>query len=101
MSLYIEGMNEHDSRLFKLEKKRFKKNKPCANCGRKLSKELMTVDHIIPVYLYSGSIFYKGNWQVLCIQCHTEKNRKECAEAEERKREYELEKEAERIEDRR
>lgn len=82
MSGYINDMSDSESRHFKLLKKIFKSGKRCNECNRKLNKRLMTVDHIIPVYQYSGSIYDESNWQVLCIDCHTEKNKRECLEME-------------------
>lgn len=63
------------SRLFKNIKRQFKHGQPCANCGQKLKKHLMTVDHIKDVEDPSVDPFDMTNWQVLCMPCHKQKNR--------------------------
>jgi 5-methylcytosine-specific restriction protein A len=45
----------------------------CAECARRGRDEwAKLVDHIIP-RSQGGSLWDKGNWQGLCIQCHADK----------------------------
>lgn len=80
MSIYIDIMSKNASYAFKAKKRKFKKGKSCATCGKRYSREDMTVDHIVPMYQYSGSPFDTSNWQVLCLDCHREKSKKEMGE---------------------
>lgn len=76
MSMFYEQMaaNPELDRYFKEMKRAFKHGQPCANCGDKLKKHLMTVDHIIDVENPEVDPFDMTNWQVLCAPCHRQKN---------------------------
>lgn len=77
MSLFYESMAAHpelDSH-FKEIKRAFKHGQACAECGRRLKKHLMTVDHIRDVENLDVDPFDMTNWQVLCMDCHRKKNR--------------------------
>ncbi len=77
MSIFYEAMaaNAELDRWFKTMKRLFKHGQSCAKCGRKLKKHLMTVDHIRDVEDPEMDPFDMTNWQVLCMDCHREKNR--------------------------
>lgn len=76
MSMFYEQMaaNPELDRYFKEMKRAFKHGQPCAKCGDKLKKHLMTVDHIIDVENPEVDPFDMTNWQVLCMPCHRQKN---------------------------
>lgn len=76
MSMFYEQMaaNPDLDRYFKEMKRAFKHGQPCAKCGDKLKKHLMTVDHIIDVENPEVDPFDMTNWQVLCAPCHRQKN---------------------------
>lgn len=73
-------MNREAEARFKAFKRRFKKNKPCADCGKRFKASEMSVDHIIPIYEFRGSPYDTRNWQVLCIPCHRKKTDREIQE---------------------
>ena len=77
MSLFYESMAAHPEldKYFKEIKRAFKHGQPCAKCGRRLKKHLMTVDHIRDVENLDVDPFDMTNWQVLCMDCHRAKNR--------------------------
>ena len=79
MSVFYKAMelNRKENMRFKAIKRVFKHDQPCVKCGKKLSKSLMTVDHIKPVSDPAVDPFDMTNWQVLCLYCHREKNREE------------------------
>jgi 5-methylcytosine-specific restriction endonuclease McrA len=81
MSTYMDEMSYKYAKWFKSEKRRFKRGKPCKECNQKKSPENMTVDHIVPVY-QGADPMDKSNWQVLCIDCHHAKTRREYGEKE-------------------
>lgn len=76
MSLFYQAMamNPELDRYFKEMKRAFKHGQPCAKCGARLKKHLMTVDHIRDVENTDVDPFDMTNWQVLCMRCHRQKN---------------------------
>lgn len=77
MSLFYESLPYKEARAFKARKKAFKKNKPCAICGRKLPSDEMMVAHIRPVSELSDfeALFDTSNWEVRCVYCEHEYNK--------------------------
>lgn len=77
MSVFYKAMenDRKENMRFKAIKRAFKHGQPCAKCGKKLPKNLMTIDHIRPVSDPAVNPFDMTNWQVLCLYCHREKNR--------------------------
>ncbi len=47
------------------------KNEPCYFCGKKFSKEKLTMDHLIP--LAKGGFSIKNNLVVSCKDCNSSK----------------------------
>lgn len=76
MSLFYESLNKRAALNFKARKKAFKKNKPCAICGRKYPSDEMMVAHIKPVSDISDfdALYDMSNWQVRCIYCERKLN---------------------------
>lgn len=79
MSVFYKAMenDRKENMRFKAIKRAFKHGQPCVKCGEKLSKNLMTIDHIRPVSDPAVNPFDMTNWQVLCIPCHRAKNKQE------------------------
>lgn len=74
MSSYSELANKDSD--YRKAKRSFKRGKVCARCNEYKSGE-MTIDHIIPMWQFTGSYKDTSNWQVLCVQCHRIKTREE------------------------
>jgi len=89
MSSFYKMMPKNQSLKFTKFKKKFKKGKPCAYCGKILASQQMSVDHIIPLEQFNGSPFDTKNWQVLCLPCHRTKTKLENEESRKRAAEYE------------
>ena len=81
MSLFYESLSKKTAMAFKARKKAFKKNKPCAICGRKLPSEYMMVAHIKPVRDIDDfdALYDESNWEVRCIYCERDKTMEEYA----------------------
>jgi len=77
MSLFYQSIANTPelNSAFKELKRVFKHGQSCAKCGDKLSKPLMTVDHIRDVEDPSVDPFDMTSWQILCMPCHRQKNR--------------------------
>lgn len=77
MSLFYETLTKKQNMAFKARKKAFKKNKPCAICGRKYPSEYMMVAHIKPVAELDDwdALYDTTNWEVRCIGCERELNK--------------------------
>jgi len=100
VSVFYKSMElDRESNMqFKAIKRAFKHGQSCRACGKKLSKNLMTIDHIRPVSDPAVNPFDMTNWQVLCLHCHRAKNKQESlnhhtgailnAESEIQRREY-------------
>ena len=88
MSSFYKMMPKNQSFKFTKFKKKFKKGKPCAHCGKILASQQMSVDHIIPLEQFNGSPFDTENWQVLCLPCHRTKTKLENEESLKRLAEY-------------
>lgn len=71
MSLFYETLTKKQNLAFKARKKAFKKNKPCAICGRKYKPDEMMVAHLKPVSEINDweALYDQTNWQVRCILC--------------------------------
>lgn len=78
MSLFYETLTKKENLAFKARKKAFKKNKPCAICGKKYKQEQMMVAHLKPVSEIDdlAALYDMTNWQVRCIYCEREMNRR-------------------------
>ena len=78
MSTFYQSLPYKVQRSFKIRKKRFKKNKPCAICGRRYPSDEMMVAHIKPVSELTDweALYDIKNWEVRCIYCERELNRK-------------------------
>ena len=81
MSLFYDTLDKQTNLDFKRRKKAFKKDKPCAICGKKLSSDRMMVAHKIPVSELSDldALYDITNWEVRCIYCEREYNEKKDA----------------------
>lgn len=77
MSLFYESLPKKVARAFKARKKAFKKNKPCAICGRRLPSDEMMVAHIKPVSELSDydALYDTSNWEVRCLYCERRLNK--------------------------
>lgn len=77
MSLFYESLPKKTAFAFKARKKAFKKNKPCAICGRKHPSDEMMVAHIKPVSELSDfdALYDMSNWEVRCIYCERKMNK--------------------------
>ena len=77
MSLFYESLSKKANLAFKARKKAFKKNKPCAICGRKLPSDEMMVAHLRPVSEINDleALYDTSNWEVRCIYCEREYNK--------------------------
>lgn len=82
MSLFYESLGKKANFAFKARKKAFKKNKPCAICGRKLPSDEMMVAHIRPVSELSDfdALYDMSNWEVRCVYCERELNKEKDGE---------------------
>jgi 5-methylcytosine-specific restriction endonuclease McrA len=49
--------------------------KKCKKCGKYGHVHNLTIDHIIPVFL-GGNLLDLNNMQLLCRDCHEQKNKK-------------------------
>lgn len=85
MSVFYKSMSRLKSEKFKEYKRRFKRGKPCAHCGKRLPSSQMSIDHIIPIEQFNGSPYDKSNWQVLCLPCHRIKTMNENIESAKRR----------------
>lgn len=76
MSLFYESLPKKTAFAFKARKKAFKKNKPCAICGRKYLSDEMMVAHIRPVSELSDfdALYDMSNWEVRCVYCERKMN---------------------------
>ena len=76
MSLFYESLPKKTAVAFKARKKAFKKNKPCAICGRKYLSDEMMVAHIRPVSELSDfdALYDMSNWEVRCVYCERKMN---------------------------
>lgn len=76
MSLFYESLPKKVAYAFKARKKAFKKNKPCAICGRKYPSDEMMVAHIRPVSELSDfdALYDMSNWEVRCVYCERKMN---------------------------
>jgi hypothetical protein len=74
MSSYSEMANRNPK--YRELKRNFKRGKVCAEC-KEFKPDQMTIDHIIPMWQFTGSYSDTSNWQVLCLQCHRIKTRQE------------------------
>ena len=83
MSTFYETLDFRTNAQFKARKKAFKKGKPCSICGKLYSSDKMMVAHKIPVRELSDwdALYDQDNWEVRCIYCEREANRKEDIEA--------------------
>jgi len=62
---------------FRAKKRDFTSQHPwCARCGRYVKARARTVDHIIPMSIFTGSPESVSNWQMLCDPCHKHKTAK-------------------------
>lgn len=79
MSTFYNSLDIRTNMQFKRRKKRFKRGKPCAICGKKYAEEEMMVAHLTPVSDLStyAALYDQSNWEVRCIHCEHELNRQE------------------------
>lgn len=79
MSSFYESLDYTTSRDFKFRKKRFKRGKSCAICGKKLPSSEMMVAHKIPARELSDweALYDESNWEVRCIHCERKLNQEE------------------------
>lgn len=77
MSLFYESLDRETAFAFKARKKKFKKGKPCAICGRIYNMDEMMVAHTKPVSELSDydALYDTNNWEVRCIYCERKQNR--------------------------
>lgn len=74
MSLYHEE-SDNDP-LFKAQRKTYlNRFKFCRICDDWVLRDQRSIDHIIPMWRYSGNYWEKINWQMLCLRCHKKKTR--------------------------
>lgn len=78
MSVFYESLPYKVQRSFKSRKQKFKKNKPCAICGKRYSKAEMMVAHKRPVSELTDweALYDIKNWEVRCIYCERQMNMK-------------------------
>ena len=78
MSVFYQSLPYKVQRSFKLRKQKFKKNKPCAICGKRYSKGEMMVAHKRPVSELTDweALYDVKNWEVRCIYCERQMNMK-------------------------
>lgn len=78
MSLFYDTLDKDTNFDFKRRKKAFKQGKPCAICGKKLVSDMMMIAHKIPVSELSDedALYDISNWEVRCIFCERELNKK-------------------------
>lgn len=79
MSTFYQSLPYSVARDFKWRKKKFKRGKHCAICGKRYSPAEMMVAHIIPVAELTDweALYDTSNWEVRCIYCEQEHNKKE------------------------
>lgn len=79
MSVFYDSLDKKTALNFKYRKKIFKRNKPCAICGRKYPSAEMMVAHIKPVTELSDydALFDTTNWEVRCVYCERKLNKEE------------------------
>lgn len=79
MSVFYDSMDFQTAMEFKRRKRAFKRNKPCAICGKKYPPEQMMVAHIVPVRdLTTAEALYDiTNWEVRCLNCEHRANQNE------------------------
>lgn len=77
MSVFYDSLDRRTAFNFKYRKKLFKRNKPCAICGRMYPSAEMMVAHIRPVTELSDydALFDTANWEVRCVYCERELNK--------------------------
>lgn len=77
MSTFYRSLPKEVAIDFKRRKKKFKKHKPCAICGKIFPPEQMMVAHKKPVECLSDqeALYDTTNWEVRCIQCERNYNR--------------------------
>ena len=78
MSVFYQSLPYKVQRSFKSRKQKFKKNKPCAICGKRYSKGEMMVAHKRPVSELTDweALYDVKNWEVRCIYCERQMNMK-------------------------
>lgn len=78
MSVFYQSLPYKVQRSFKSRKQQFKKNKPCAICGKLYSKGEMMVAHKRPVSELTDweALYDTKNWEVRCIYCERQMNLK-------------------------
>lgn len=69
MSSYSELMS-NDEYYIALKKAFKQKFSICRICRRYTPYKKRTLDHIIPMWQYNGSVYDESNWQMLCSVCH-------------------------------
>ena len=79
MSLFYQSLSFKKKVAFQRAKQTFKKNKPCAVCGKRFPGEQMMVAHIIPArnLAEEAALFDTTNWEVRCIECERRLNQQE------------------------
>lgn len=79
MSGFYQSLDYITNRQFKARKKLFKKNKPCAVCGKIYPPDEMMVAHKVPVRDLSDwdALYDQSNWEVRCVYCEQKLNQKE------------------------
>ena len=77
MSIFYESLTRSQAFAFKARKKAFKKNKPCAICGKIYPSDEMMVAHLKPVSELSDydALFDTTNWEVRCVYCEHQYNK--------------------------
>ena len=78
MSLFYETLTKKENLAFKARKKAFKKGKSCAICGKCYKPQFMMVAHLKPVSEIDDftALYDQTNWEVRCINCEREMNRR-------------------------
>lgn len=78
MSLFYQSLPYGVARSFKRRKKKFKRGKPCAICGKIYPSDEMMVAHKKPVEKLTDweALYDVKNWEVRCIYCERDYNRK-------------------------
>lgn len=69
MSSYSELIN-NDKYYMELKKAFKRKYAICRICRRYTPYSKRTLDHVIPMWQYNGSVYDQDNWQMLCYTCH-------------------------------
>jgi 5-methylcytosine-specific restriction endonuclease McrA len=74
MSSYHEESDQ--DLLFKAERKTYlNRFKFCRICGDFVPRLKRSIDHIIPMWRFTGNYWDRKNWQMLCPVCHTTKTK--------------------------